>query len=248
MFVALSRASHFGDTNLRASAGLGIKEPQALESFSLSPYYLGNPNLLPERSRSFEFGVDQRFAGDHAKLQATWFDNRFHDQIALSAPDENFFSHYINVGETRAQRRGDRPRSRADCRCSGPAPATYVSRLSSVITSTSPTNPLFVPGDELFRRPRHSGYVGVTMVRDRLSLDVNGVLVASYVDSDFESFVPPITQNPGYTTWNGRASYKVSRQVSLLGSIDNIGNASYMEPLGYPALGRAGRVGVKIGF
>jgi vitamin B12 transporter len=246
VFVAHQGRGHFGDTNLRASAGLGIKEPKAIESFSLSPYYLGNPNLLPERSRSFEFGVDQRFAGDRAKLQATWFDNRFHDQIALSAPDENFFSHYINVGETRA--RGAEVGLELV-----PAPMLHVRSGytfldSSVIASTSPTNPLFVPGSQLFRRPRHSGFVGVTITRDRVVLDVNGVLVHSYADSDFESFVPPITQNPGYTAWNGRVSYKVSRQVSLLGSMDNIGNASYMEPLGYPALGRAGRLGVRVGF
>ena len=193
-----------------------------------------------------EFGVDQRLAGDRAKLQATWFDNRFHDQIALSAPDANFFSHYINVGETRA--RG------AELGLDvAPAPMLhirggYTFLDSSVITSTSPTNALYVPGASLFRRPRHSGYAGVTITRDRLALDVNGVLVHSYVDSDFASFVPPLTQNPGYTTWNGRLSFTVSRQLSILGSVDNIANASYMEPLGYPALGRAGRVGLKIGF
>jgi len=47
-----------------AAGGLGIKEPTVLQSFSPSPFFRGNPNLLPERSRSAEVGVEQRFAGD----------------------------------------------------------------------------------------------------------------------------------------------------------------------------------------
>ena len=38
--------------------------------------FMGNPNLLPERSSSFDPGIEQRFADDHAKIEATWFDNR----------------------------------------------------------------------------------------------------------------------------------------------------------------------------
>jgi hypothetical protein len=38
------------------------------------------------------------------------------------------------------------------------------------------------------------------------------------------------------------------RQVALLLSIDNLANADYMEPLGYPTLGRAVRGGVRVGF
>ena len=36
----------------KASAGLGIKEPTMLQSFSLSPFFRGNPDLEPERSRT----------------------------------------------------------------------------------------------------------------------------------------------------------------------------------------------------
>jgi outer membrane cobalamin receptor len=54
--------------------------------------------------------------------------------------------------------------------------------------------------------------------------------------------------NPGHTTWDGRASYRVSKPLRILFAIDNIANADYMEPLGYPALGRAARVGLGIAF
>jgi outer membrane receptor protein involved in Fe transport len=68
------------------------------------------------------------------------------------------------------------------------------------------------------------------------------------VDSDFSSLEPPLLSNPGYTTWDVRLSYDATRQLRVLVSIDNVANAQYMEPLGYPALGRAARVGLRVAF
>ncbi|HUK34167.1 MAG TPA: TonB-dependent receptor, partial [Vicinamibacterales bacterium] len=64
----------FGTTTIHANAGLGIKEPTLLQSFSLSPYALGNPTLAPERSRTTEVGIEQRLAADRVKLSITGFD------------------------------------------------------------------------------------------------------------------------------------------------------------------------------
>jgi len=36
--------------------------------------------------------------------------------------------------------------------------------------------------------------------------------------------------------------------VSATAAIDNLADADYMEPLGYPALGRAVRIGLRVGF
>src|SRR6185295_1825527 len=58
----------FGETRLKFNAGLGVKEPTLLESFSPSPFGLGNPDLLPERARAVDFGVEQRLAADRAKV------------------------------------------------------------------------------------------------------------------------------------------------------------------------------------
>ena len=81
-----------------------------------------------------------------------------------------------------------------------------------------------------------------------MTADVNGVIVGEYVDSDFSSLDPPLLVNPGYTTWNARLSYDVTRQLRALLSIDNLNDADYMESLGYRALGRAVRAGVRVGF
>jgi len=65
------------------------------------------------------------------------------------------------------------------------------------------------------------------------------------VDSDFSSLVPALTSNDGYALWDLRASLRLTRRFSLTGAIDNLTDRQYMEPLGYPALGRGGRIGIR---
>ena len=235
--IARQARGSLGDTRLRGSAGLGIKEPTALQSFSTNAFFKGNPDLKPERSTSFELGIDQRFANDRAKVEATWFDNRFTDQITLIS------ALYQNLPKTRA--RG------AEIGIDlAPVQMLHVhagyTLLDSSIVASASSSIQFQPGAELFRRPRHSGYVGATLSRDRVSLGINGLFVGRFQDNDF-SF-PATTLNAGYTLWNGRVSVDIAKRLTLLGSIDNIANASYTEPLGYPALGRAGRLGLRVGF
>jgi outer membrane cobalamin receptor len=104
------------------------------------------------------------------------------------------------------------------------------------------------PGKWLFRRPRHSGFAGASWSRDRLTADVSGVFIGRFVDSDFASLQPPILEHASYSTWDARLSYTVVAHAAILFSIDNLANAEYMEPLGYPALGRAVRLGLRVGF
>ena len=119
---------------------------------------------------------------------------------------------------------------------------------SRIIDSTSDFSEVFAPGQQLFRRPRHSGYAGLAWAGSRLSADLTGVFVGRRVDSDFSSLEPPMLSNDGYATWDVRAAYRVAGPLSITGALDNLFDAVYMDPLGYPALGRAVRVGARVGF
>ncbi|HMF98130.1 MAG TPA: TonB-dependent receptor [Vicinamibacterales bacterium] len=237
----------FGDTRLRASAGLGIKEPTILQSFSPSPFFRGNPDLLPEKSRTIDAGIEQRLAADRVRLELTWFDNRYHNLISTRTTNPaTFEAAYFNIGNTRA--RGAElvadaaPIARLHIR------GGYTFLDSEIIDSTSPSSPVLRAGQPLFRRPRHSGFAGVNWSRGPFGADLSGLFIGSYVDSDFSSLVPPIVEHDSYATWDARLSYAIVRQFVLLLSIDNLANADYMEPLGYQALGRAVRGGVRVGF
>jgi outer membrane cobalamin receptor len=194
-----------------------------------------------------EIGVDQRLAFDRVRVGLTWFDARYENLISTRTTNpQTFESQYFNVGASRA--RGTEVSAE-----SAPLPrlrirAGYTFLDSAVLESTSPSSVVFQPGQPLFRRPRHSGFAELSWAPDRFAADLVGFFVGRFVDSDFSALQPPLLENPGYTTWDGRLSYKVTPRLTGLLSIDNLANAQYMEPLGYPALGRAVRIGIHVAF
>ena len=232
------------ETRLRASVGRGIKEPLFIQSYSPSPSFLGNPNLKPERSRGFDAGVEQRFAGDRAAIEVTYFANHFDDLISLGPFDPvTFNATYENIGETRA----------SGVELTGSAIATggfrvsggYTFLDSKVVRSIS-SSPIFAPGRDLYRRPRHSGSINASYTRARVSVAAGGVFIGSRVDSDFN--FPSISSNNGYATWNASGEVRIAQRTAAFVTIDNLADAQYMEPLGYPGLGRTARVGVRARF
>jgi vitamin B12 transporter len=246
-WIAHDGRSWMGATKLRVSAGRGIKEPTLLQSFSTSPFFLGNPDLQPERSRSVDAGVEQRFWHDRAKAEITWFDNRYRNIISTRTVSFSpFVSQYFNIGLTRA--RGMELNADVAPGAGLRGRAGYTFLASRILESTSPLNPVFRPGQWLSRRPRHSGYAQISGTWSSLTLDLIGTFLGRSVDGDFASLQPPILSNDGRTTWDARGSYRVSRGLDLLLAIDNLTGADYMEPLGFPALGRAVRAGLQFGF
>ena len=64
-------------TALRANIGTGEKTPTFTERFGYFPgQFIGNPELKPEQSLSYELGVDQRI-GDSVAVQLTLFQARY---------------------------------------------------------------------------------------------------------------------------------------------------------------------------
>jgi outer membrane cobalamin receptor len=91
-------------TTLRVSGGAGIKEPDFFQSYGVSFYAQGNPDLKPERSRTFDAGLEQRLVEDRLRLAATYFHHDYRDQIAYQVVDfTTFEGTYVNLGRTRAQ-------------------------------------------------------------------------------------------------------------------------------------------------
>jgi outer membrane cobalamin receptor len=245
--VAYDGTGTVGITRIHAAAGLGVKEPTILQSFSTSPYFHGNPDLRPEKARSVEAGVDQRLFGDRARVDLTWFDSRYEDLIALGPSDPvTFASQYFNIGLSQArglELSADAAPARA-LRIHG----GYTFLSSEVLDSTSAFSIVFAEGKPLLRRPRHSGFVDAAWHAGPFSASLVGTFIGEFADSDFASFTVPLTTNPGFTTWDVRLSYAIVRQISATFSIDNLADRQYMQPLGYPALGRAVRAGVRIGL
>ena len=237
-------AAAFGSTRVRGSVGRGIKEPLFIQSYSPSPSFLGNPDLAPERSRGFDFGIEQRFAANRVALEAIYFANHFDDLISLGPFDpETFNAQYENIGETRAS--GLELLGTAFAAGGFRFSGGYTFLDSKVISSTS-SSPIFAPGRPLYRRPRHSGSIQASFSRGRVGAALGGVFVGERVDTDFN--FPSITSNTGYALWNASGEVRFARRTSAFITLDNIANGEYMEPLGYPALGRTFRAGIRTRF
>jgi vitamin B12 transporter len=237
--------SAVGLTNLRANFGLGIKEPTLVESFSQSPYFRGNPELQPEKARSFDAGIEQSFAAARATLTATYFYNLFFNQIGYTVTDyQTFEGTFLNIGKTRAC--GVEVTLRTILGRGWEINGGYTYLASKVLTSSSPFDPVYAAGRPLLRRPANSGYLDLRWKPRRWSFGTTALMVGSRVDSDFAGL--GIQTNPGYLVLNVLADYRITDSTSIYAFLGNALNSSYMEVFGYPALPANFRIGIRTGF
>ncbi|HLY99403.1 MAG TPA: TonB-dependent receptor, partial [Candidatus Angelobacter sp.] len=183
---------------------------QAINQFHLGP-------IAAERSRSFDFGAEQLFARGRGKLSATFFHNRYTNQIEFVDPGALVqlgipvalapFGATLNTEATRAL--GAETELEFDFGHGFHARADYT-YLDAVVEHSFTTdnffpsfNPAFpnVPigafsplkGNRPFRRAPHTGTFFVGYSKPRFTLSVSGYLVSRRDDSTFlsDSFFGP---------------------------------------------------------
>ena len=230
-------------TTLKASAGAGIKEPDFFQSFGVSFYAQGNPDLKPERSLTFDGGIDQRFLGDRLRVEATYFHHDYKDQIAYTVTDfTTFEGTYFNLGKTRAQG--------LEVAVEGaPVPglsftAAYTLTDGEVLVSSSDFDRVYAVGQSLLRRPKHQGSVSARVGRGRVSGAVTVLAVGRRADSDFVGI--GLLTNPGYTKVDARLRARFKGGVEAFLVAENLFDEDYQEALGFPALGRSVRGGLRL--
>ncbi|MGH9804428.1 MAG: TonB-dependent receptor [Candidatus Acidiferrales bacterium] len=234
-----------GPSKLKFNFGLGIKEPSLLESFSLGPFAFGNPDLRPERARSFDFGIEQRFGRDRAKLEANWFDNRFRDLIAFEITSfVPFTGSFFNIG--RSQAKGSELILEVAPGGGLRARGHYTFLDSQVTESATVFDPVFEEGNRLFRRPKHSGALQVFWDWRRVSLSSTTLFVGRRTDTDFALL--GLTSSKGYTRWEVSAAYQSPHRVTYFAVVENLLNRDYMEVLGFPALKLMFRAGGRVSY
>lgn len=224
----------FGATRLHGSFGTGIRPPNGFELA-----FTDNPNLKPERSVSFDAGVEQRFWNDRAVVDLTCFFNRFTDQIIfLSGPLSNlstFLSDNLANSRALGAELSFRVRPTRSVELGG-----HYTRLETDVLAVEGTSLARFPfevGQPLLRRPRHSGGFNVTWHRDRLTANLNGYLRGRVLDVEpnFGAF-GGIFPNKGYVLANTGLAYRLPGGLELYGRLNNFLNQKYEESLGFPAL------------
>lgn len=237
-------------TRLRAAAGTAFKEPSFLEVFSTA-FTNGNEALRPERSLSWELGIEH--ALPVATLSATWFDQRFRDMIQYRPrPMGATEPHYFNIA--RASARGLELEARTDAARALSASASLTAVRTRVEDAGFQTDSTanFVRGERLLRRPSLSGALTVAwrpLAWTRLSLTTTHV--GERGDRSFgEDFVTRRVTLPAHTTLDlaGEVDLLDARRgtpLALTLRADNALNASFQEIAGYVAPGRTLYVGLR---
>jgi outer membrane cobalamin receptor len=234
-----------GSTRVHASAGTGIRPPDAFEIA-----FTDNPNLKPERSRSVDGGVEQRFARDAVAVGATLFFNRYDDLIVSVGRSLRDASQYKTDNISNAESRGLELTFDARLPRAVTVRANYAfvaTEILSVDGLAAVAPPPFKVGDPLLRRPCHQGAVDVTYTRGPVSAFADVTTLSQTLDVE-PSFGASggLFFNPGYAVANAGASVRVARNVDVYARILNVTDRAYEEALGFPALRRSGIVGVRV--
>jgi vitamin B12 transporter len=206
-------------TKLKASFGTGFKAPTLAELFQSFPafFFFANPNLRPETSVGYDAGVEQSFADLHGSLGVTYFHNQVRDLITSDVTGTT----YANIG--RAVTQG------IESFISYKAGNTLTLRLDYTYTEATDTE----LNEELLRRPKHKGSVGVLwQPMEAFTLDATVLTVGSWIDGNRDFSIPRL-QASGYTVVNVAGSYDFSPRVALFGRVDNLLDRQYQNPVGF---------------
>lgn len=212
-------------TKVRASYGTGFHAPSLYQLFE--PTY-GDTNLLPEKSKGYDAGIDQFLFGDKVTLSATYFRNDLDNLINFDMSTWK----YANVSQAQTSGVETSATWRALSWLSLSANYTY---LEAKNDSTQ---------KQLVYRPHHSagGSVNIRPL-DKLNWNVSMQYVGErYRDADNNYSMP------AYMVFNTAMSYDVTKWLQVTGRISNFTNKYYnsIYQYGEPGIGFYG--GMKLTF
>ena len=236
-------------TKVRASAGTGIRPPDAFEIA-----FTDNPSLEPERSKSFDAGVEQALLNGRGLIEAAVFFNDYDDLIVATGSFRGS-SQYRTDNISNARARGFELAATARAPLGGLDGGSLqfrvgYTRLATEILAVDDSGsapPPFTVGDRLLRRPDHLFSADVLLTAGPLSAFLQGGARSSVrdVDPSLGAF-GGIFDAPGYSVWNAGAAWTFWNRLQLFGRVTNLFNRDYEEALGFPALGRSGMVGLRV--
>lgn len=217
-------------TKLRGSWGEGFRAPTIDDLFFPN---FGNPSLQPERSESWDAGVEQKLWRNRIRLGLTYFENKFAALIQAASTDGiNFRAE--NVAKAWSQ--GWEFTSEIDLFDNLYLNANYTHTDTKNLDASHP-----------LRRVAPDRYhAGITWDPVRaLSLYVQAYVISSQFEQ--EGF----PRNPGYHRIDVGGVYHLTRRrgafpaLDLTARINNVTDERYMEVFGFRSLGINALVGIQ---
>ena len=243
----LSLAYDLSDTTtLRGAVGTGRKNPTFTEMFGFFPgQFIGNPDLKPERSTSYDIGIDQQLLEGAIFLQATLFRQDLKDEI------NGFVFDPITFLSTAENLPGTSTRSGVELGAQWRINNSFDLGATYTYTDSKEQNALGEDVREV-RRPRHAAALslGYRSSSERWS----AALAADYGGTRTDVFFPPFPAPSETVTLDDywlldlTVHYKITASTSLFARGTNLLDEEYEQVYGYQTPGRAGHLGVRVNF
>jgi vitamin B12 transporter len=152
-------------TRLHGSIGTSFRAPALAENL----FQFGNPNLLPETSKGWDYGLEQTFLDGRLAIDATYYRNDFRNLILFDLATFTL----LNIGTARSH----------GVELTGRWSMTDVTFLTASYTRTDTLDG--ETGQPLVRRPANKGTMGVgrRLLDDRALVSLDGQFVGDRTDS-----------------------------------------------------------------
>ncbi|MEM7672635.1 MAG: TonB-dependent receptor [Verrucomicrobiota bacterium] len=208
---------------LRGNLGTGFRAPSFIDLYADSSFFVGNPDLDPEKSLGWDLGFSLYALESKLEFSAAYFRNELEDLI--TSDFSVFPGTSINLAEARTE---------------GVELAVgYTSDNWGVVSA----NYTWLDArDEqsdlrLLRRPEHTVGFDYSVDIYDFGFILSGTWVLNREDIDGATFAR--IDGEDYFTSDLVISYDLTETVALRGSVTNLFDESYETAHGFPTLGRA---------
>lgn len=248
-------------TKLHASFGTSFKEPTLWQLSTLKD--TPGQNLDPERSKSWDVGVDQYFLKDRLVVGATFFQNHIDNLIAYMSRPYPLPGYYMNANDARSHGIEAGCTARLNDHWMARLAYTWTESEQSALYWTSESQVQLDGMQRVPRIPRHILSADTNYSFDlpvgKLTLGAGLFVAAERKDVD-PSYAKPVIID-GNSPYAGRlvdledymtvrlyGRYDYNERVAFTARVENLANEEYQPIIGYPALGRCVYGGVQISF
>ena len=222
---------------LRGAVGTAVKNPTFTERFGFYTNFIGNPNLIPEESTSWELGADQLIMGGDLTLSLTIFDAELENEIDGFVYDPATFAYTSSNINGTSERKG--------AELSAVGNISESMSLSAAYTYTDST------GDDAVRevrRPRHIASLNLGwQAAHNLHLNTNIQFTGEQTDVYFPPFPEPsqVVALSNHTLVNINLNYSATEKFEMYLKLENALNENYEEVFGYQTLGFGASLGLR---
>ena len=204
----------------------------------------GNPDLRPERSTSFDLGLEWFSPSTH--MDVTYFQTTVTDRVVSNVlvsnplpPDPivltsmNTLAAHIRGLDVEAVRRM----------------STHLSAFSNITHYFSRREQLPVTGERnILNVATNTIRAGVDLDFGRLSTRLSARYVDGRQDQDFNAPGSPVVDYPDFVVADLSATYRLHPQHAVVITISNIADAYYYEKKGYPLAGASFTLKYRLGL